>query len=303
MNYLNIIRYSQNWNIGFCKTSESSLLESKRLPAIQWMQHPYKDRWFADPFILDIKDDEIVVFVEECPIDNPKGILCELIIDRKSYRLKQRFVLLELDTHLSYPAIYRENGKVYVCPENGASGKLNIYEYDKENHRLVNPVCVLDESVADATIIRYSDECFYLVATKVPDTQEKLFLYKSDNLFGPYRQICFEPMQQSRSCSRPGGAWIEVDGKHYRPAQNCVERYGGFLNIMSVEFGDNCFNETVLFSVKPSIRRYNLGLHTLNFKDEFCVVDGCGYLSPLLGRLYFSKLVRLFVDGFKRVMK
>ena len=106
--------YANNWNIGFCEQSPIELINSQSLKTIQWMKHSYRDRWFADPFIYKVTPDEIVVFVEECPIKAPKGILCELVIDRKTKRLKQRFVLLDLDTHLSYPAIIREGRKVYV---------------------------------------------------------------------------------------------------------------------------------------------------------------------------------------------
>lgn len=301
MNFRTKLQYSQYWNIGFCDCSATDILASKQLPAVQWMNHPYKDRWYADPFILEVRNDEIIVFVEECSINNSKGIICELVLDRSSCRLKQRFVLLELDTHLSYPAIYRENGKVYVCPENSAAGKLNIYEYDKENHRLVNPVCILDEPVADATILHFDDECYYLIATKVPDTQERAYLYKSDNLFGPYRQTLSEPVQLSRSCSRPGGAWIKVAGKLYRSSQNCIQNYGASLNIMEVDFNGIKFNEKILFSLKPVSRRYNIGLHTLNFNDGICVIDSCGYFSPIWGRIYYSKSVRLLINLIKRL--
>ena len=150
------------------------------------MKHSYKDRWFADPFIYKVTEDEIIVFVEECNIyGKPKGILCELHVDRKSRKLKQRFVLLELETHLSYPAIIEYDGKTYVYPENGKSGKLNIYEYDENNHCLINPKCILSEAVADSTILQ-KEKLFYLIATKYPNTQEKAFVYQTDSIFGPY---------------------------------------------------------------------------------------------------------------------
>ena len=31
--------------------------------------------------------------------------------------------------------------------------------------------------------------------------------------------------------------------------------------------------------------KYNLGLHTLNFQDDLCVLDGYGYLYPITGRV------------------
>lgn len=286
MNLLRKIQYNQFWNIGFCQQTPEELIREKALRPIQWLKHPYRDRWFADPFILKVTDSEIVVFVEECPMDNPKGIICELVIDRKTYRLKERYVMLEKETHLSYPAIIRHEGKVYVYPENGASGRLNIYEYDEANHRLVNPVCILDEAVADATIFQHGN-AFYMTATKFPDTQKRLFLYRADSLFGPYRQVDVKPVQESLSCSRNGGDYFTAYGSLYRVAQNCSERYGGALSIMSVNSIES-YKENLEFGIKPDGGRYGLGLHTINFKDGFCVVDSFGYFFPFWGGLYYK---------------
>ena len=273
--------YDQNWNIGFCGLTTEELIKNKALPTVRWMKHPYRDRWFADPYILKASEEEIVVFVEECPIEAPKGILCELHIDRKSMRLKERYILLELDTHLSYPAIIEYEGKTYVYPENGASGQLNIYEYDEVKHRLINPNCILNEAVADATITKEGNR-FTLIATRFPKTQKEAFLYESKSLFGPFKLVTETPFQNSLSCSRPGGNWMHVFGALYRPAQNCSEVYGGSLKFMYVDLIKN--KEQIIFELKPQGFRYNKGLHTINFNNGLCVIDGCGYYYPTLAR-------------------
>lgn len=285
MNAKERLLYASNWNIGFCDCTSEILLGKKRLGKVTWMKHPYKDRWFADPFILKTTEHEIIVFVEECPIENPKGILCELVIDIGTKRLKKRYVLLEMDTHLSYPAIISYDGKVYVCPENSASGNLKIYEYDSEHHKLINPLCILNDALADATIIEFHGS-FYMIATKAPETQEKSYLYKSDSLFGPFAQIGELPVQYDRSCSRPGGNWFYSSNQLYRPAQNCVERYGSALSIMQVDSLYDSMKECKAFSLEPIGNRYNLGLHTLNIKDSICVIDGYGYLYSYFARMY-----------------
>lgn len=287
MNLLRKIQYCQYWNIGFCDLTPDELIRDKALTPIKWLKHPYRDRWFADPFILKVTDSEIVVFVEECPMDNPKGIISELRIDRNTMCLKERYVLLEKDTHLSYPAIIRYNGKILVYPENGASGELSIYEYDESNHRLVNPVCILKEAVADATIVE-QDNRFYLSATKFPDTQEKAYLYVSDSLFGQFVQIDAQPYQTDLRFSRQGGNFFMVQEHLYRPAQDCFEQYGSALNIMETRECGECIKETSLFSLRPQDKRYGLGLHTLNFENGMAVVDSYGYYMPFWGRLYYK---------------
>lgn len=297
MNWKSRLLYSQNWNIGFCEQTPDELISMRQLKNTHWMKHSYTDRWFADPFIYNVSDEEIVVFVEECTIENPKGILCELHVDRKSYNLRERYVLLELDTHLSYPAIIEHEGKIYVYPENGASGKLNIYEYDGNSHCLINPKCILNEAVADSTILEHNG-FYYLIATKSQNSQEEAFLFRSNNLFGPYSVFSNDPVQIERSCSRPAGNWITIGNKYFRPSQDCSHRYGGGINIMEVH-STQPYAEREKFHIAPLNYKYNLGIHTLNFSKnkDWITVDGYGYLFPAFSRLwnFMSKVKQLIL--------
>ena len=286
MNWKAKLLYSQNWNIGFCEQTPEDLIKRKALRPIQWLKHPYRDRWFADPFILKVTEEEIVVFVEECPMENPKGIISELVIDRKTKRLKKRYVMLEKDTHLSYPAIICHEGRIYVYPENGASGELNIYEYDEAHHCLVNPRCILNEAVSDATIVRRYN-AYYMTATKFPETQKRLYLYKAESLYGPYKQVFENPVIEELSNSRNGGNYFSAYGSEYRPSQDCSKRYGGALSIMNVNRWCD-YQEFEAFGIRPISCRYDLGIHTLNFEEGMAVIDGYGYLHPMISRAWIA---------------
>lgn len=281
---------NQNWNIGFAATTPKELVEKKRLGRVEWLKHPYRDRFFADPFVYSQNDSEIVVFVEELEFDKPIGRLAELVVDVKSKKLLSKHTLLELDTHLSYPAIIRHEGEVFVCPENGTAGKLTMYRYDKESHQLQDVNVVIEESLADATI-RKIGESYYMFATKVPKTQEDLYLYKSDHFDGGYEEVGL--VTEGRVHSRPAGDLFEVDGELYRPAQNCSKRYGGAVEVMKCMLpSDGKYSEEYCFSLTPTSFRYNIGLHTLNFYDGGCVIDGYGYLYPIVGRLlHFARRI------------
>lgn len=299
--------YSQNWNIGFCSLSEEELITYKQVKNVQWLKHSYKDRWFADPFIYSVSDREIVVFVEELMIEKPKGYLVELTVDKQTKKLIGRHVLLDLPTHLSYPVYLRHKGKLYVYPENGASGKLNIYEYDIEHHKLINPVCILDEALADSTILQIDENEFYLIATRVPDVQENAYLYRATSLFGPFVPVSDIPVQTGRNCSRPAGNWFNAYNHIYRPAQDCVKSYGNAISIMQV-YNLNPYKEQNIFSIKQLSYRYNLGTHTINFfhtkeGESIAVIDGYGYLRPILGRLYYTKIVRKMIGVLKNTKK
>ena len=287
MNWKARFLYSQNWNIGFCEQTPEDLIRDKKLSKVRWLKHPYRDRWFADPFIYKVTKHDIIVFVEECMVsDSPKGIICELVIDRKTMRLKERYVMLELDTHLSYPAIIRHEGIVYVYPENGASGSLKMYRYDEENHRLVDPMCILKDAVADSTILSV-DDSYYIIATKSKESKKNAYLYQSKDLFGEYKLVNEFPVQTNRSCSRPAGNWITVSNHLYRPAQDCSKSYGGAINIMCVDTLAPFYEEKT-FCIKPEWFNYNFGTHTINFYKEasLTVIDAYGYLHPHFARIW-----------------
>lgn len=278
------LKYNQNWNIGFFSGTPDSLLKNKSVGVIQWMKHEYKDRWFADPFIYDVTDTEIIVFAEECEILNPLGRIVELILDKETKVLKHRYLLLSLNTHLSYPAFIKTDAGTIVYPENGKAGTLHMYDYDEDNHKLINPRKIMDAPVADATIFQIGKK-YMAVATKYPGTQQGAYLYTSENantLFSSTDEI----FNNDRSCSRPGGNIFQVNGKCYRPAQDCVARYGAALSIMEMELGaDGSISEKKVFTLSPKSFRYNLGLHTLNFHGTMGVVDGYGYYYPIIGRI------------------
>lgn len=280
-----ILKYfnSQNWNIGFATTTPEELIEHKKLGKVEWLKHSYRDRFFADPFVYSQSDTEIIVFVEELEFDKPIGRLTELVVDVKSKKLLRKYTLLELDSHLSYPAIIRNEGEVFVCPENGSAGKLTLYKYDKELHKLLPVKVMIEEALADATIRKIGD-VYYMFATKVPNTQEDLYLYQSTHFDGDYNEVGL--VTKGREHSRPAGDLFDVEGEFYRPAQNCSKRYGGAVEVMKCSISsDNRYSEAHCFSLNPTSFRYNIGLHTINFYEGGCVIDGYGYLYPIMGRL------------------
>lgn len=286
MKILRMIQCDQNWNIGFVEQTPEELISDGGLKTIKWLKNPYKDRWFADPFILNVTKDDITLFVEERKIIADKGHLSELVVDRHSLAIKERHVILDVDSHLSYPAIIRREGKIFAYPENALGGPLKIYEYDEYNHKLVNPRIILDEQVADSTMLEYEGK-YYIIATKYPEAPlEKAYLFTSATFDGPFTQVGTHPVQSNKACARPGGNWFLVNDILYRPAQNCTKNYGGALEVMKVESLMPFTQEHVL-SIQPNSYKYNLGIHTINFCDGMAVVDGYGYVFPLIGRFYY----------------
>ena len=119
-NLLNI-----SWNIGFLNIDKDFV--NKSTWDIRWMKHNYKDRWFADPFILKVTNDEIIVLVEEFYDPIHRGRISKLTIDKQTYELKKIDVILELNSHLSFPAIFRKDDKIYIYPIRKMGWRISPY--------------------------------------------------------------------------------------------------------------------------------------------------------------------------------
>lgn len=294
LNFIRKIKSPFNYNIGFIEITPEELINNKALiqTKTHWLKHPYKDRWFADPFILNVENDYIEVLVEEKEVSTP-GILVKLKVSREHYKLLERIPILSLKTHLSYPAFIKFEGKVFVYPENGKSGVFNLYEYTKDGLKFKSTL--IDAPLADSTIFYDNNtDLYYLIATNEKvDVHNNLQLYKSNNLFSGWVLVSDDSVVNDKRFARPGGNFFSVNGRVYRPAQDCEGLYGNSLHIREI-LSFEPYKEKEVFQLKPSSFRYSKGLHTLNFHNAgLAVIDGNGYYYPLLGR-FLSPVINMF---------
>lgn len=269
-----LLHYS--WDLAYGHYSESMLKNGLASSDYHIVGNPYKNKWFADPFIYKDSPDELELFVEEFDYSIGRGRIGHLVISKKNHKIEKFSIILEKNTHLSFPAIYRVGDDVYVHPENSASGKSYMYRYDETLDRLVEPVEVLDDPVTDA-IIREEDGNFTMYATKVPVPNGKeMSVYQADSLFGPYKfkeRVAFD-----KAYARMAGAMIVTDlGEDIRPAQDCEGGdYGQAVHFMS--------GEQVISSLTPPMKRY-AGIHTFNRLGDTFIVDLKRYDYPWLYRM------------------
>lgn len=271
------------WNLGFIEEGLSDTL-SNQSPKIHWVKKRIKDRWFADPFILDVTDSEIIILAEEYCYNVHRGRIARVVIDRKTYEEMSFEIILELQTHLSFPFIIRKNGKIFLMPENSASGCSTVYEYNDANRKLTPLHHIAEEPFADATIFEMEGQS-YLCTTMLPDTNSKSVKIYTLN------KDAFKVVDRVATvkfpivCGRNPGEVFTVDGQMYRPAQDCTLRYGHgvILQKMTMENGEWRFEN--VNSLYPKSFKYNQGVHTFNNFKGLIVIDGRGYRNPVIGRI------------------
>lgn len=271
--------FRTRWNIGFIEESIENYIHGDLTPHIHWLQHTYKDRWFADPFILSVDNQYIRVLVEEFYYPIGRGRIAQLKIRKKDYYLVENKTLIEESTHLSFPFIIRTDNTVFIMPENGASGQLKWYRYNTDTEDCIYEKTITHGNYADAVLLQ---DTHTIAATTLPNPNgNELNFYSLQHGDAiQSHKVTFE-----KAIARNAGDWFTIKGKTYRPAQDCSKRYGEAMVIQEVENLEHLKFKDIR-RIEPTSKRYNLGIHTLNSYGDLIVVDGFGYANWIT-RLYY----------------
>lgn len=270
--------YYHTWNIGIIENSITNiiLLNNNTLLSVNWINHNYRDRFFADPFILDYTESEIQILVEEYPYFKKKGVISLLTVDRKNYNLLKRKVILEQPYHMSYPYIQRDSsGELWVAPEASMGGCLYRYNINLESKILENQEVLLSEPALDSTIIEH-DGMYWLFCTKRGfDSNKKLYIYYSNTSKGPWLAHTKNPVVDDSKYARPAGYMVKLNDTIYRFVQKNDISYGETINITKIEeLSTVNYKESFVKQLNCRNSKYSSGFHTINGYKDICVVDG-----------------------------
>ena len=282
-----INRYTEQcWAVGFVRGGMQTIMESDHMD-VDWIKMP-KDRWFADPFVLDVTDDEILLLVEDFGYDIRKGVISLLHINRATMEIMSRKVLLEQPTHLSFPAILRKDGSIYIYPENAQGGQLDMYEYYPKTETLsyVNTIC--DDAVWDSIIT--DDFGKPLLFTASWDDYH-FDIYQWNEKEGKY--ISSLQIVSDVPTMRMGGGVYKYNNSLYYPAQDNSRTYGGAIDIKQIHYANGAFSFETTKHIESPSKKYSLGLHTVNEYKGIVVIDVKGYRYGKIGEL-MAKLVAIW---------
>ena len=271
-----IIHYIKDtkYNIGFINGDLQSVIEGKPIK-VNWLKHSYKDRWFADPFILDVTDNEIIVLAEEWYDPIQRGRISKLIIDKESFILKKLKVMIDTGSHLSFPAIDRKADGIYIHPENSERNCLEEYKYNPTNDSFEKVGILAELPLTDSVYNDYFGEDL-LFSTKLPDANGKeLGIYYWD--FGQKQYELKEYYHFKDNISRMAGNFFEHKGKIYRPAQVCIKSYGDAVSIQEVNYTNRKWDFKEIRRIYSPHPDLDLGFHTFNYYNNYIVVDAIGY--------------------------
>lgn len=238
---------------------------------------PRGDYW-ADPFVVE-HDQRQLVFVEEFIGRRRLGIIVclERLPDGSAQRLG---VVLDEDSHMSYPQVFQWEDAWYMTVENCAARRVSLYratEFPLRWERVTD--LITDRVCVDATL-HHQQGVWYLfgnVSECGANASDELFLFVSERLEGPYRPHPCNPIVSDVRRSRPAGQLFLKDGKLIRPAQCCVPVYGAatVFNQVSV-LSPTHYSERPISRLDPDWAPSLDGCHTYNKSLTLEVLDAHG---------------------------
>ncbi|MDQ3110582.1 MAG: hypothetical protein M3R17_11870 [Bacteroidota bacterium] len=282
----------EQWNIGILDQGTADVLANGISPTIEWLPEPKSNEYYADPFGWKVKDELKIVF-EKYRYKNQKGILA--LSDTKG----NMQTLLDAKVHLSYPFVLErsdgEKANRVILPESHAAG--NLFCFDSANPKN-GKVIIENLPAVDATPVQYKDRWWIFCTKPGPLSNTELFIYHADQFEGPWLPHENNPVKSDVRSSRPGGTPFILNGKLYRPAQDCSVSYGGAIVINEIiTLTENSFAEKTIRRIEPQKSwKFNKGLHTFSIAGNNILIDAKRYAFNFdnFGHILTRKIKRIF---------
>ncbi|WP_424627523.1 glucosamine inositolphosphorylceramide transferase family protein [Bradyrhizobium sp. SYSU BS000235] len=269
--------FSPHWKVAWRYTDDEGVWKHAGLSGPRWQTISDPGyRCYADPFPITWKG-RTFVFFEDLDHRAGKAVISAIEFDERGPK-GDVIRVLEEPWHLSYPFLIEDGGELWMIPESFGNNDVALYkciEFPAKWERHTTLLSGL--SFSDATITQH-DGLYYLFGASRDGGggySDTLSIYHSKSLFGPWQPHASNPVLVDRSCARPAGNFVRLNGQLWRPVQNCSEGYGAALGLAEVtELSPTTFKQIVRHTIRPEATRRGRKLHTLNRSGRLEVIDG-----------------------------
>ena len=263
----------QTYNIGIIPYRYQDIIGNPSGVKILWLKHRYKDRFFADPFLLWQDDKNYYILAEEFILWEQKGKITLLTVEKKSFTLKEKTTFIDETYHLSYP--FCEEGSKTVLVESSKTGKTYEYHLSDDQRTVLGKELAADFGLVDQTVL-IKDGAQWLFATDVCSPLSLLNMFYRHSPACCFKPIETNPVKNDIKAARPAGKFFIHENKLIRPVQDSEKRYGHFIRLMEVIYvGMQGITEQEIACIKSENNPpFNETFHTFNVYNGFVIVDG-----------------------------
>ncbi len=191
--------------------------------------------FYADPFVIE-DGGRHFLFAEAYPYASGKGVI--VCAEMKRGEAPPAFrTVLERPWHLSYPYVFRHEGEVYLMPESGSRGGVELYRaVDFPNGWQLERTLLEDHALFDSTLFEHDGLLWLFAAVPTPGGSDwdELNAWHAPALAGPWTPHKLNPIKSDCRSARPGGRPLRLGDRLIRPAQRCERFYGEALAWLEV---------------------------------------------------------------------
>lgn len=239
---------------------------------------PPRDRFWADPHVIQ-RDGRYYIFIEELLYATRRGHISVMEMDEEG-NWTQPVPVLERPYHLSYPFVFEHEGSLFMIPESAENRTIELYRCEEFPHRWTFQMNLMEDVLAvDATLLQRDGKWWLFANVAERDSAspwDELFVFHADDFrTKDWTPHPLNPVISDCKRSRPAGCFFELDGRLYRPSQNCSVRYGYGFNFSEVTvLNETAYEEELVTAVEPDWDPRLLGTHTFNVAGRLHLSDG-----------------------------
>jgi folate-dependent phosphoribosylglycinamide formyltransferase PurN len=255
----------RQWQIAQAEHLNFAIEKAKtEIPLLKTLPIPRGVGFIADPFVLPNGE----VICEATTKNSQRGFLMT-IDNAENSRIKTSILG---KNHLSFPFVVKHADQLLVMPEMAANGSQVICELNQafeitkvhslqglENDRLIDPVLL------------FKDSKWWLFAGKSGNEADHLFLWSSENIYGPYVAHRMNPIVVDPSRARNAGAFFNINNELFRLGQDNRHDYGDGITVCRVtQLNDMAYDESPVTRLMIAGHK---GPHTLSTNGSKTYVD------------------------------
>jgi hypothetical protein len=239
-------------------------------------------RSLADPFPIEVKGHHFI-FVEDYSHAARRGAISVFDVGPGDAWSSPRPVL-ECEHHLSYPFVFEHHGAIYMLPETGEAGRVELHRAVEFPYTWRLDRVLLDGLTAVDATLHIEEGTFWLFANVVEGQGDRgeLWLFSSRSLDGLWRPHPRNPIVTDPGTARPAGRLFRREGLLIRPSQDCSRGYGEAVVLNRVDtLSPGEYRETAVGRIEPNWLRGIQATHTYTFDSRYECLDGYRHVSRL----------------------
>ena len=270
-----------DWNVGLVRAGAETFLDESFRPKVEWSTYREKHQMLADPTLIPTSEG-VRILCEEFSWLSESGRILELR-PAPDGTLSHGTPAIDEPAHMSYPYVLEDAGRLYCIPECAERSEVPLYRWDPDPGRWVRDGVLLEGvDAVDATVFRAGGAWWLFHSLAHGVGQWSLYVWKAEDLHGPWQPHPANPVKTDVSSSRPAGSPFWFQEKLYRPAQDGRNSYGSALAINRIDnLSLDGFREVTVRRILPDQSwPYPHGIHTLNGFHGLTVIDAKRHAWP-----------------------